>query len=29
MTPFLRAKNDDEVGNGMDPELRVAMLLRL
>ena len=29
MPPFLRAKIDDEVGNGMDPERRVAMLLRL
>lgn len=29
MPPFLRAKIDDEVSNGMDPERRVAMLLRL
>ena len=29
MPPFLRAKIDDEVGNGMDPERRVAMVMRL
>ncbi|MGV2075172.1 MULTISPECIES: GNAT family N-acetyltransferase [unclassified Rhizobium] len=29
MPPFLRAKIDDEVSNGMDPERRVAMMLRL
>jgi GNAT superfamily N-acetyltransferase len=29
MPPFLRAKIDDEISNGMDPQRRVAMLLKL
>lgn len=29
MPPFLRSKIDDEISSGMDPERRVAMVLRL
>jgi GNAT superfamily N-acetyltransferase len=29
MPPFLWAKIDDEISNGMDPERRVAMMLKL